>query len=443
MSAFAYFGIFDPDGRPWDASAAGLRPYKAGLEASIKIAALTQEHLVLPVGYFFDNPALQKLVMERSGDADEARAFRAVARDVLRISLNESAEDPSAPAPTGIDWPGALDAWVRGTGSGRGQLVYLNSLPAPDAERLQATGDPVRFGQEMAAALLSLRRIDLADYLATLTALELRTVHQPPFEFDALLRERLLGRKETFRHLHEPLLDKLQAAAEATRDAGIRISRSLLNNPNMAREIGIPDAQVLSRAEYKAVAATLGHYHHMAFARALGAGAFTTFTLPTVGERASRLLERSFADLARPSSRAEAASKISWPVSRITFADIERLRRGKDQARFFDSLDGLGDAIAQGDPDAYRHALRSHARLVETSISLAFDAKSPSQIATEMARAAYSTATDPKTATKSAIRLMTHAKDLLPNAWKEVQLRMVFRAIEKQAVPANDARRTD
>lgn len=435
-SAFsAFFGIFDSDGRPWEHRSSSLAAYTEGVVSALKVAALTQRHLVLPAGYLLDNPALQRTILNFSGQSDEGKAFFEVVQDLVRIAQNESLAQSTSDT---VDWQDTYDSWVRGSLSNRGQLVHLNCIPQDDAERLQTYTDVSEFKRAMHAALLQLRGVDYSTYLSTLELVRFRPVSQPPFRFDEILRTHLLTGAERFVGFEEPLLDKLLAAADAASNAGVRISRSLLNNPTLSQEIGVPEREVLSRGEYKRIARTLAHYHHMAFAEAFSLGAIATFQIPTPSQESAALLSECLRELATPLNRESGGVSISWPLRAISFTDIYALRLGKHRQRFFAGLDAIYDAALIGDAGHFRSAFRAHTRTVAAAISMTFGNTAPIKVATELASAAYSAATKPDEAHQEAVKLLPHFKDLLPNLQKELQVRFFFRSI-KPRVLANAA----
>jgi len=428
----AFFGIFDPDGRPWDGGPGKLAVFQRGLESALKIAFLTQRQLIIPAGYFFDNPALQRIVDKYGESDDEAKAFRALCADLLRISLNETIHD--AP-PSSIDWPATWDAWVRGSSSNRGQMVYLNSLSADAAEQIQAQTEIGEFKRLMVAALMEQQGIDFDTHLDRLKKLRLAAVRQPPFQFDKIFRERFLTRKESFRDFREPLFDKLLAAAEATAAADVRLSRSLLSNRSQSLEIGIPEALVIERPEYRKIVRVLAHYHHLAFASALGLDAFTTYQIPTPAQSSSQLLRESFASLTNSSSREDKAWRLAWPLGNVTFTNIAHARLGRGRTKFFDSLNSVYDLAAGTDAEEYNRALRAHARVVAGIVSFDFGAAPPERIAADVAGAAFTAAATPEAAGSSARKLLPYFKDFAVNIRKEMQLRFFFRSLEEE-VPA-------
>lgn len=428
QSKSAFFGIFDPDGRPWGQSG-NLSNFQKGLESALKIAFLTQRQLIIPSGYFLDNPALQRIFTKYKGSDDESQSFRALCSDLLRISLNESLHDGPQDK---IDWQGTWDSWIRGTSSNRGQLVYLNCLAPDDAEEIQTHADVNEFKRLMTAALSQQQGIDFNEYLRTLSQLGLSTVHQPPFEFDKLLRTLLLNREESFPDFREPLFEKLQAAAEATSSAEIRMSRSLLNNPILSLEIGIPETQVIKRAEYKSIAGILGHYHHYAFAKALELDAFTTFKIPTPEKRSAELLLKSVNSLSKPTFRKDEAHSLVWPLTKVSFNDIWKVRLGVGQTRFFDSLNSVYDNALGSEVQAYNKALYAHARTVAGIIALDFGSSPPDQVAQDVSEdlsKAYTGANNAVSAALSARKLLPYFKDFSLNIRKELQLRFFFRSL--------------
>lgn len=419
-------GFFDSDGRPWEQTPGGEHKYQLGLESALKIALLTQRHIYIPDGYLLDNPFFQRIFLKYKGEHTEAKRFRALMRDLIGISLSGASAD------TITDWRSVLRYWIEGSGSKRGRLVYLNCLSADAAEVVQQASDVDSFESQMRQVLDAQWGINLAEFLEVCDELKFSTKDRTFFSFDDLLRERLLSGVEEFPTFRESLADKVHAIADAaSTDSQIRLSRSLLNNPDLCRELGVKDYLTLSRADYKELAPVLAHYHHYSFAKSLGMGSFVTYRMPTPDTAAMNLLRQQLDQVSRDAVSAATPVSMSWPLGAITFENIWHVRLGDASTTFFDNLNMVYDAARGPDADAYRNAMQKHMRHIAKVISFDFREPNPKELAAGLDGAVLGNEPTAAGALSLAKYAFTFFRDFAPNVGKELQIRWFFRKLRK------------
>jgi hypothetical protein len=421
-------GFFDSDGRPWEQTPGGLHKYQLGLESALKIALLTQRHIYIPDGYLLDNPFFQRIFLKYKGEHTEAKCFRALMKDLIGISLS----GPSVDVVT--DWRDVLRHWIEGTGSKRGRLVYLNCLSNDAAEAIQQAVDVDSFESQMRQVLDAQWGINLSEFLGVCNQLKLPTKDRTFFSFDDLLRARLLSGAEEFPEFRESLADKVHAIADAaSKEPEIRLSRSLLNNPDLCRELGVKDYLTVSRTEYKQLAPILAHYHHFSFAQSLGMGSFVTYRMPTPDRAAMSILREQLDHVARETVSSASTVSMSWPLSAITFENIWHVRLGDASTAFFDNLNTVYDAARGTDVDAYRDAMQKHMRHIAKVISFDFREPNPKELAAGLDGAVLANEPTAAGALSLAKYAFTFFRDFAPNVGKELQVRWFFRKLQNSA----------
>ena len=356
MAALDYFpGFFDSDGRPWELTS--LAEYQDGLLCALKMAFLTQKKLFMPAGYFLDNPALFNIIHENSGDNDECKAFKTLMKDLIVICVNESS------SAVGGDkvWGALLEDWIDGPASNRHRKVYLNCVSRSAATAIQKMPDAQLFRREMTVALLAQREFDFQSYLDALDHLNFSLVPTKVFGFDSMVNERLLSGTEHFPAFDDATKEKVQSIAEAAKVAKIRLSRSLLRNSEFCLEIGAK--QILSYDEYDRVAPVMGHYHHMAFATSLSMDSFATKAIPTI-ERKSKDLLKQLIDAYLRRAFVDRGVTINWPLSKVSFLDIKRIRI--DNAKSFNNR--LHDIAKSRNEEEFSAAMKEHSNRLRDSI---------------------------------------------------------------------------
>ncbi len=433
LQSSGFFGFFDPDGRPWSFKGVNPRDYQRGLESALKIALLTQRHLVIPAGYFLDNPSLQWLFMNNSGTSREAKCFQALMRDLLRVSVSLNESNCSGPDDTLTTWEEVMNDWIQGTTTNRRRFVYLNSITPDAAESIQLSANIDQFKNRMSNAVHDQNEIFIRDYLHILNKLSLRTrtFKELSFPFDKLLRDRLLSGQDKFPEVNETIGEKLHAIAVAAQKSDVRISRSLISNKQLCLDIGVNNQNILSREEYKMLVPTLAYYHHYAFSSALGLESFVTYKLPAL-ECASQLILREQLDkIANTIMKSSNSERLSWPLKNLTFENIYDARLGKESTKFNDSLQALRDSARGNDLGEYHTSLRKHARHVAKVVSLNFEGPTSK----DLIRGLDETVLADEPTTEGALTLakfsFTFFREFGPNIQKELQIRYFFQRLRK------------
>ena len=422
----AFFpGFFDSDGRPWENVIGGEGNYQKALESALKIALLTQRKIVIPSGYLLDNPILQRVFLNYGSDNAEARCFKELASDLIQITLSDSLASKTI-----NNWNEVLHHWIAGTGSKRGQVVYLNCLKRHDAESLQQDfKNADQFTHGMQQAVQAMWGHSLPDVLSVYDEIGFSVKEHKFLAFDDLLRERLLSGDEQYSEYRDHPKDKLLAIAEVVeKEDSCRISRSLLNNRKLCLELGVKDHDILSYKEYKLIAPILAHYHHFAFAESSGTTSFATFLNPTPDAIACERLSSRLEELS--SHRLDGMTppfSLSWPLSKISFKKLRDLRMGENANRFLASLDSVHEATRTGSVSEYKSALLAHARYIAGQLSFDFRATNPKDLAEGVAKC-----TDPTGATQLAKFSFTLFREFVPNINRELQVRWFFRTLRSE-----------
>jgi len=363
-------GVFDSDGRPWDAWKKQIalpanqvdELYERAQLDALKIALLTQHEIVLPIGYLFDSPYLQSIFLRYSQTGEESDAFRVLMRDAVRIAHGAASGDTIV-----SDWRDRFQDWALGKTTDRKQLVYMNALPHDVAIELQREAvDPIK---KVEAAMLSQpRSINYPMFLRFCEKIEFRSRGERPFDFEGLVRKHLLGDssdREHFAAFTTEIAQKVHAIAAAAARADQRLSRSLMNNPERCQELGAP---ALDRSQYESVADIFAHYHHLAFAGSYSLAGVATRTIPTLPAQARLRLE---GELDRVISDMAFEGTVGvFPLERMRFIDILRVRTGDNYIKFDQNLRRIRQAAHADNHEDYVDAVKTHANQVASALAL-------------------------------------------------------------------------
>ncbi|NBB79922.1 MAG: hypothetical protein GVY36_10825 [Verrucomicrobia bacterium] len=437
--AKCFAGIFDPDGRPWTILSSGQLPrYQEALEAALKAAALTQRSTPLPVGYFLDNPGLQRAFLKYSDASNESKAFRAVMKDLLYVAIDEPLASDLKSAE---DWRLIRHYWITGEVTNRNEFVYLNCIDDVNARDLLKSQSAGRFEQDLDIILLMLG-IDSSRLFHLWGGLELEVRPYSGFSFGEEISSRLLSGKERFSSINEALFEKLKIIEEKCSDADQRVSRSLLRSKDKCLQLGVPEDMTISRDEYVDLVFPLQHYHHIAFAKALGIGAVFTPQTPVVDEQVQSVLSIECRRLFREINEIKGLPAVRFPLSRITFEDIYKLRLGKQSPMFRDSLNQLHDATIFGNREEYRAAFTQHSRLVRSGLVWDFEDVKSQEFAKSLDETLFTEEATANGIFGALKYAFTFAKDLIPNFRKRLQVQRFFRRVESAHSQSDDGDRS-
>lgn len=421
-------GFLDSDGRPWFRMGRKPKDYEHAIESAFKIALLTHRHLFVPAGYFLDNPHIQRLFLRHKGDDNESRCFRLLMKDLLRISPNQLAT-------TGLDlmseWKPVLHDWAGLDVSSRPRNTYLNCVSHEAAVTIQASKNTDDFIRKMKMGLFSEWQIDLSEYLSLLDSMQFRVVEREEFQFDRLIRQRLLTNEEHFFEYQGFLEEKINTIAEAAKANQVAISRSFLSSPDLCRQIGVKDEHLLTPMEYQTLAPILAHYHHTAFARAFGLDGFASHINPNLQKAAQETLagelrRTAYKILAEPGS-----GRVSWPLSLISFEDIWQLRIKRND--FGEFLEPVFDATRSSNADQYAHSLQRYGRHIASVLSRDFSDANPNELAAGLDGSVFSDGTTTKAVFEIAKFALSFCRDFFPNVGKEFQVRWFFRKLRNNS----------
>lgn len=349
----SFFGFFDPDGRPWGNSLDDYKSYENLVETSLKIAFLTQFKLPIPAGYFLDNVAVQRVFSKYSGNSKEAICFRELAKSCLVVAANESQIHADAVD----DWNGIMNEWAIGDGSNRNRYVYLNCLPHEVAEKIQNSSDGGSYRRQLINSMCSINRIDYEGYLNGLNQLNLKRKELGNFDFDSIIRDKLLSGAEKFDLLESQVSDKLQSIASKTLDVGIRFSRSIVQNKKMCLDIGVSEEKLIERSEYEKISPILAHYHHYAFTKALGMESFVTSLSPEIDSNSG------FGEIIHQIGghhRVDGDKCKCFNLKDVSFEDIYKVRLGKEDHKFFDNLHKVHLSLSGDDVEEFADMNKNH-----------------------------------------------------------------------------------
>jgi len=349
----SFFGFFDPDGRPWGNSLDDYTNYEYLVETSLKIAFLTQFKLPIPAGYFLDNVAVQRVFLKYSGKSKEASCFRELVKNCLLVAANESQIHTDLVD----DWNGIMSEWAIGDGSNRNRYAYLNCLPHEVAEQIQNSKDGVSYRRELINSMYSINKIDYEEYLNGLNQLILRRKELSDFDFDPIIRGKLLSGAERFDILENQVSDKLQNIASKIHEADIRFSRSLVQSNKMCLDIGVSEQGLLGRSDYEKIAPILAHYHHYAFTKALGMESFVTSLSP---ETELSLGFRNIVHKIGSRHKVNRDECECFNLKSVSFEDIYKVRLGKEDHKFFDNLKKVHMSLSGDDVEEFSDMNKNH-----------------------------------------------------------------------------------
>jgi hypothetical protein len=433
-------GFFDPDGRPWEEYPGGIPPYVKGISSALKVAMLTQQKLLIPIGYFFDNPALQLLVQQHAGDSDEARSFRLLLNDLLLAVVDSTDVTALGGVGTKLDneklWWDLWRSWYVGHSVHPRPPVYLNCVPEKHSRDFEQLYDAEIAQAKLSPILQATYSVDVGGLFGTYAKLNLRTIGQQDFPFDDLLRNRLLSGSEQFFDFKDGVSDKVHAIATSVQSNGKKLSRTLMRSAEACRELGIKDHHILTPDDYKLLYPILQHYHHFAFAKSLALPAFGTQSSPkTVGASTEKLFQEEAARLCRYTFDGAKHLPPTWPLESVKFEEIAKLRLQKSD-KFVESLIQIQSAVlaTNREPKEVGQVLHDHMRMVTGAISFDFKHLKPSdfdamELAKGMGDMVTGTKPDPKFVGQVARFAFSAVRDFIPNIRKELQLRWTFRRL--------------
>jgi len=437
MNRELYPGVIDPDGRPW-LSHNNPKGYRRSLIWLLKVAALSQERLIVPRGYFFDNPQLQKVFQQYFGTGTEEQCFWHVMKNLLKIGDAENVVKGEDTLHTQDSWIALLDDWIAGKGtrlSERKVLAYPNLLE--DRQHLKeilAARNVSAYREKFRAFGAQENGIDIFDLFERLAKLKLRPVIKVnEFDFDARVRRALEGKSDL--DVDPKVLEKVQAVAEACKVNGLpRISRSVLQNRAFCiNELQVPASLAIEENEYSSMLAPqLRHWHHLAFACSYGCGAIctektTSFEKAILDTALGQILDEI--QLSHPSWY-----KLSVGLDSLSFIDIWKVRNNK---KFFESLQCLRDSLQSGDKDDFRKAFDKHWRFVVTKVSWNFAIADPDQATLKALIEAGNNAiaADPYSGISSLVEnaryLWSLGAGFVPQLWKDLELRYFLRRVKQ------------
>jgi len=420
-------GILDPDGRPWTWGKFPER-YRDAIVWFLKAAMLTQEHLVIPCGYFFDNPAFQSVLWEYTGQSQEAKCFKALFPEFVRVGFDGAMRTLASLD----DWVSLLDQWIEGSTSERNVRAFPNLLREPRHLRkiliAQSTED---YRAQLVGFGNAENGTDLQKLLARLAKMQFQT-SKPPARFDFGERvDRAIAHGPDI-PTHKKTFEKVESIVLAVRKHGLpRISRSILQNPHLAKDLGIPDQLIITPAEYRArLALPMRHWHHLAFASAYALGAVCSETAP----KKSNAVTRTISAVTDKISESEPGAwyKISTELSSVGFADILIVRRNNEH-KFRKGLRQMRLGIEQGD-DEFLDAFHRHWRNVISAISWNFKKPETPEIDTLLGTVRDSVSPGEgqvQAVAKGTKFLFSLAVPLVPKVRKEAQLRWFFRQVRR------------
>lgn len=370
FSFSTFLGIFDPDGRPWDNIQGGLTTYEKGIEAVLKVSFLTRKHIIIPIGYFFDNVGLQKVVLKYSGDDENSVAFRELFEDLVIIALKHSDYERCDEA-SKVDWDEAWRYWCSGD-SRLGSMVYFNSLKDEVSKELQKFNNLDKFIKSYQNATLDCNNIYFRRYLEVLKQLNFKFIGQERFKFNEFIKNKFLSEEEKFASLagnNKKLLEKVQYIYEASNSSNLGLSRSLLQNENKLLEIGVKDEFIISRQDYNILAPITAHYHHYSFADSLNLKSCLTYILPEPDiETSKEWIYDNLNEILQPNQSYD-YSQLFIPAKDINFKVIKNIRlSGKNSTIFKSNISHIMKAIKNKDKKEYRLALKNHRDFVCNSI---------------------------------------------------------------------------
>ncbi|MEO0895582.1 MAG: hypothetical protein AAFY71_04260 [Bacteroidota bacterium] len=421
-----YPGIYDSDGRPWlrYSSSGLLEPYERALESSLKIALLTQQELVLPEGYFLDNPGLQRIILRYEGPEVESTCFRSLMSDLIVVVTTDHDKEVK-------HWRDLFRSWVQGKGTRRNQMVYMNCVENDHAIRLQSLSSVDTFEENLEVILSKTTGVNYQEFLKICDSLSFKSRTRGSFQFDTFLENNLLNQKEHFKNISEEQLEKLDRINDAAKRNGQRISRSLINNQSRCVDIGVPIPYTIGRDEYEKISPILAHYHHMAFADSMSLDSLMTFTLPVMEEASTKLLDEETQALAESLFSHSEKLNFTLPLSRISFEDIWKIRLGKGRPTFMDNLNQLCDSLAGGEKKIFESKFKQHVTYIKRQIGQQFDQNEPIDIVKNMEGIVMSPDMTISSTISTAKSALTFLKDFIPNLGKQKQIKTTFRKIKR------------
>lgn len=419
----SFFGFFDPDGRPWGHSLEDYNSYENLVETSLKIAFLTQFKLPIPAGYFLDNIAVQRVFSKYFGNSKESLCFRELVKNCLVVAANESQVHTDIVS----DWNGIMNEWAIGDGSNRNRYAYLNCLPHDVAEGIQNSADGVSYRRELSNSMYSINKIDYEEYLSRLNQLNLRRKELGDFEFDPIIRDKLLSGTENFSVLEDQASEKLQHIASKTLAADIRFSRSIVQSKKMCLEIGVSEDNLLVRSDYEKIAPILAHYHHYAFTKALGMESFITSLSPEIDSNSEfREVIRQIGDHHKVSGD----QCKCFNLKDVSFEDIYKVRLGKEDHKFFDNLSKVHLSLTSDDVEEFSDMNKVHYSHIKKVITHSQYDVPLQQIENSLEGTVFSDEPTASGLIALAKGGWAFLKEFAPNIQRRRQINSFFRAID-------------
>jgi hypothetical protein len=199
------------------------------------------------------------------------------------------------------------------------------------------------------------------------------------------------------------------------------LSRSLLRNQEACREIGVPDHMTLTHSEYNRLAPILAHYHHSAFA--------TSLSIPGIVSNQVPILEASARQVLHDQIVAAGSSiPTPWPLSKISFKDIWKLRMKRND--FAEYLNEMHDATRRGSQEQYSEAMRRFGRHIASVLSLDFSTIKPEELASALDGRVFAGAAGPEETTRVVRFAISFCRDFSSSIGKKTQVRWLFRKLK-------------
>lgn len=428
MKEVGYFpGFLDSDGRPWLTLTNNIETYENIIKFALKVAMLTQKSLPIPEGYFLDNPIFQRIVLNHGGNTKEAESFRRLMNEMVLVMVNENSDLVGHNLK---EWQEVAQLWIKGKGSQRHQQVYLNCLNHDDAIRLQSLKSKNKFQTQMNLALINQWNVDYPSYLKTLNLMELKVRGRSTFNFDPIIRTKLIFGDEVFNSISPEIRDKLHAVSEATEKNGFRIARSLLNNPQMSLEMGLKEGEIITRKEYDKISKVLAHYHHYAFAESMGLSSFISFDNPITSNKDDLNLDQRLSVLIEKITKNYNSKSINIPLNNITFQDIYKVRLGQKSAvKFNENLNRLVDAIKGRNGYSFEEAMSIHIKHIFKTLLLNSQIENPKDLSKSINDITHAGDVALGSSALAIRNILNVLKDFVPNVNKSHKIRLTLRQL--------------
>ncbi|MCB9716993.1 MAG: hypothetical protein H6712_24265 [Myxococcales bacterium] len=233
---------------------------------------LTQKRMVIPEGYIFDNVSLQHYLCNRQiGDGGDAfrkamSGFVAVASDIA---------NPEHLADSEESWGHIFQRWLVGKDETRGIVCAPNAVDQSREVRLFKASSPAELLAVYDDIKVGRSREDVCRAIASIApGLNKEVTRKYEFEqrlMDSVRRSLVQGGRPEFSispRVAEKVVEIFEACQGASRAAGRRIgvSRSLLRNHELCRDMGVGEGCLISSDEYgEELLRPCRHYQQVAF----------------------------------------------------------------------------------------------------------------------------------------------------------------------------------